>query len=85
MWFAALGPIQNSPWFYKFLQRLFDGSEPVSKLLSLDPFHAAPPRYLRARIFNYRFSTPAEHKIDGVWWKRTFSHIFLPPTVRRLP
>lgn len=85
MWFAALGPIRNSPWFHRFVQKLFEGSEPVRKLLLQDPFPDTPPSYLRARVFNYRFSSPAEHESDGVWWKRTFSHIYLGPIVRLEP
>jgi len=83
MWFAALGPIKNSSWFYPFAQRLFDGSDSVRDLLAVDPFPDGPPRYLRARVFNYQFASPEEHERDGVWWKRTFSHVFLPPVVRR--
>jgi predicted DCC family thiol-disulfide oxidoreductase YuxK len=82
MWFAALGPIRNSAWFHRFTKRLFEGSVPVRQLLSQDPFPDIPPRYLRARVFNYRFASKTEHALDGVWWKRTFSHLYLPPIVR---
>ena len=85
MWFVAQGPIKNSSWFYPFAQRLFDGSDSVRDLLAVDPFPDTPPRYLRARVFNYQFASPEERKTDGVWWKRTFSHVFLPPVVRRRP
>lgn len=85
MWFAALGPIRSSPWFYHFAQRLFDGSEPVKKLLAIDPFPDVPPRYLRAHVFDYRFTSPSERAETGDWWTRSFSHVFLPPIVRRQP
>jgi len=83
MWFAALGPIRNSPWFYRFTQRLLEGSESVGLLLSQNPFPGAPPRYLRARVFDYQFTDSQEKTVDGAWWSRTFIHVFLPPIVRR--
>lgn len=82
MWFAALGPIRNSPWFYGFIRRLFGGSPTVRALLSVDPFPDRPPRLIRARMYDYRFSTPAEKEIEGVWWKRTYTHDYLPPVTR---
>ncbi len=82
MWFAALGPIQNSPWFYNFIRRLFGGSPSVKTLLSVDPFPDSPPRLIRARMYDYRFSTPDERAIEGVWWKRTYTHDYLPPVAR---
>lgn len=85
MWFAALGPIRSSPWFHRFIQRLFEGSEPVRNLLSQDPFPDSPPRYLRARVFNYRFANETERAVDGVWWTRNFSHVYLPAVGRRQP
>jgi lipase maturation factor 1 len=83
MWFAALGPIRNSPWFYYFTQRLLEGSAPVKRLLALDPFPDSPPRYLRAHIYDYRFATPEERTLDRVWWKRSLSHAYLPTISRR--
>ena len=82
MWFAALGPIQNSPWFYNFILRLFEGSPAVKALLSVDPFPDRPPQLIRARMYDYRFSTSDEMSIEGVWWKRTYTHDYLPPVAR---
>jgi predicted DCC family thiol-disulfide oxidoreductase YuxK len=82
MWFAALGPIQNSPWFYGFIHRLFEGSPAVKALLSVDPFPDRPPRMIRARMYEYRFSSPNERAVEGVWWKRTYTHDYLPPVAR---
>jgi predicted DCC family thiol-disulfide oxidoreductase YuxK len=83
MWFAALGPIRNSPWFYGFAQRLFEGSPSVKKLLAQDPFPNTPPRYLRAHVFDYRFSSPEQRAKSGAWWTRSFSHVFMPPITQR--
>ena len=83
MWFAALGPIQSSPWFFRFVSRLLEGSEPVKRLLAVDPFPGASPRYLRAQIYDYRFTVPEERAETGYWWARTHSHTYLSPIRKR--
>jgi hypothetical protein len=76
MWFAALaGRGENQPWFLRFEARLFEGSPPVVALLRDDPFPGRPPRYLRARLFLYRFTRPGE----AVWWDREEVATFCPP------
>src|SRR4029077_9611929 len=61
MWFAALGDPRGSPWFTNLMIRLLEGSPPVLRLLERNPFPQAPPRYLRAMIYNYRFANWREH------------------------
>jgi hypothetical protein len=68
MWFAALGDVRDNPWFVRFCLRLLEGSPSVLALLDRNPFPDAPPRYLRARLYDYRFSTPAERRETGAWW-----------------
>lgn len=59
MWFAALRGYENEPWFAHFAARLLEGRPEVLALLAADPFaDGEPPRYLRARLFEYRFSSP---------------------------
>ncbi|MCZ6574146.1 MAG: lipase maturation factor family protein, partial [Planctomycetota bacterium] len=40
-------------------------------LLEHNPFPGAPPRYMRAIIYDYAFTDPAERSATGNWWKRT--------------
>jgi len=70
MWFAALGPVQDSPWFYNFAGRLVEGSKAVTGLLEHDPFPEGGPRYLRAVEYDYRFTNWAERRSTGAWWTR---------------
>jgi len=69
MWFAALGSIRNNPWFISFLERLLTGEPIVLALLESNPFPDSPPRYIRARVQNYEFTSPAERTSSGNWWK----------------
>jgi hypothetical protein len=78
MWFAALGNYQSAPWILNFLERLLDGSPQVLGLLDRNPFPNAPPRYIRAQVYDYRFTTPEERKVTGEWWQREWKGAYVP-------
>ncbi|MBM7090706.1 lipase maturation factor family protein [Streptomyces sp. NPDC056956] len=81
MWFAALSPAYAEPWFGRLVERLLAGDRDTLRLLRASPFPPdAPPRYVRARLFRYRFSTRRELRETGAWWQRTYVRDFLPPT-----
>ena len=51
MWFAALaGDCRAAPWFFRFEQRLLEGSPAVLGLLAQNPFSDHPPRYVRSVV-----------------------------------
>jgi hypothetical protein len=54
----------------RFLTRLLEADRPTLRLLRGDPFDGKPPRYVRARLFHYRFSTWRELRETGAWWVR---------------
>ena len=78
MWFAALGYFEANPWFFRFLMRLLEGSAPVLALLKENPFPAAPPRYVRGVVYDYRFTTRIERRTTGAWWKRERRGLYSP-------
>ncbi|SPE54724.1 hypothetical protein SBV1_1930042 [Verrucomicrobia bacterium] len=78
MWFAALGTYQQNPWFINFCVRLLEGSPPALVLLKQNPFPKAPPRYLRARAYDYHFTDWATRRKTGAWWRRTEKGEYLP-------
>jgi predicted DCC family thiol-disulfide oxidoreductase YuxK len=78
MWFAALGDYRQNPWFVSLLERLLRNTPEVTRLLEHNPFPANPPRYVRARLYEYRFTTLEEHRTTGAWWKREESGEYLP-------
>jgi predicted DCC family thiol-disulfide oxidoreductase YuxK len=79
MWFAALGNVQQSPWFGNFCERLLQGSPEVLALLDKNPFPKHPPRFIRAELYDYHFTSPAERRTTGAWWKRKPIGEYLPP------
>jgi lipase maturation factor 1 len=78
MWFAALGNYRTDPWIVEFLERLLEGSPQVLALLRHNPFPAAPPRYIRAQLYEYRFTTKAERRATGEWWHREWKGTYVP-------
>jgi hypothetical protein len=79
MWFAALDDVRREPWFLNFMVRLLENSKPVVSLLEKNPFRDSPPRYVRARLFQYRFSSKSERKQTGAWWSREEVGNYCPP------
>ncbi|MEO6200334.1 MAG: lipase maturation factor family protein [Cryobacterium sp.] len=78
MWFLALGA-RDTRWFETFIVRLLEGDGPTLRLLRLNPFPGAPPRRIRARVFLYRYSTPAERRATGDWWVRAEVGLLVAP------
>jgi len=80
MWFAALGTASQNPWFLRFLQRLLENSPEVTALLDSNPFPDKPPLYVRALLYDYRYSSREEKEATGTWWVRQPEGIYYPAT-----
>ncbi|HEU4572150.1 MAG TPA: lipase maturation factor family protein, partial [Candidatus Limnocylindrales bacterium] len=79
MWFLPLSPGYADGWFIAFLVRLLQNDPPTLRLLRHNPFPDAPPVYVRARLFLYQFTTRAERRATGAWWRRTPAGEFMSP------
>lgn len=78
MWFAALGGYRGNPWLTRFMARLLEGSPEVLALLASNPFPDRPPRYVRAVVYDYRFTDAEERRRSGAWWKRELRGLYAP-------
>jgi len=78
MWFAALGSYQSDRWFVHFMLRLLQGSPQVLALLDKNPFPHAPPRYVRALLYDYHFTDGATKRAEGTWWRRELKGSYFP-------
>jgi hypothetical protein len=78
MWFAALGDYRSSPWFGHLLFQLLKGSPDVLALLQRNPFPQAPPKYIRALLYDYQFTTWSERRATGNWWNRRLLGEYFP-------
>ncbi|MFE5187899.1 lipase maturation factor family protein [Streptomyces sp. NPDC056628] len=81
MWFAALSPSYAGSWFGTLVERLLENDRATLRLLRRSPFPAhEPPRFVRARLFRYRYTTWRELRETGACWERTYVREYLPPT-----
>ncbi len=79
MWFAAMSSYQDYPWFVNFVAKLLSNNHAVLGLLRSNPFPNAPPHFVRAQLYEYHFTTPAERHRTGNWWKRSLVGLYFPP------
>jgi hypothetical protein len=70
LWFASLGPWQQSPWVVNAQVRLTEGSPSVLRLFRSDPFKGSPPTLVRTVIWQYWFSDKETKRTTGAWWRR---------------
>ncbi|MFE3031710.1 lipase maturation factor family protein [Streptomyces canus] len=81
MWFAALSPAYAGAWFGTMVERLLENDPATLRLLRRSPFPAdEPPRFVRASLFRYRYTTWRELRETGACWERTYVREYLPPT-----
>lgn len=85
MWFAAMAPDYFSygePWFARFVGKLLVADPGTLSLLAGDPFGGKPPTFVRAELYEYRFSTPQQRRATGLWWQRRLVGEYLPAASR---
>jgi len=83
MWFLPISPAYGQGWFVTFLTRLLENDHQVLGLLRRNPFPDAPPAFVRARLFEYRFTTWRERRETGAWWHREAVGELIPPFALR--
>jgi hypothetical protein len=79
MWFAAMSSPAEHDWFPALLVKLLQGDAATIGLLRTNPFPDRPPKYIRARYYEYHFTTPEEHRRTGLWWQRRLIGTYYPP------
>ena len=83
-WFASFSwaepqPWTSQPWLFPFVERLLENQPVVTDLLAENPFPDKPPKFIRAMTYDYVYTTAAERKETGHWWKRTLLREYFPP------
>jgi hypothetical protein len=71
LWFASLGPWQQSSWVVLAQRRLVGGSPSVLRLFRNDPFDGKPPALVRTVRWQYWFTDLETKRRTGAWWRRT--------------
>ncbi|MDQ2962129.1 MAG: lipase maturation factor family protein [Pseudomonadota bacterium] len=78
MWFAALGDARANPWFQNLMLRLLEGSPTVLALLDSNPFPDGPPKFVQAKLYDYRFADRSTRAATGQWWVRQLAGWYFP-------
>lgn len=78
MWFAAFENSAQDPWFFRLMEKLLEGDKAVLSLFKTNPFPDHPPRFIRAVLYKYNFTTWEERSKTGNWWKREYLGEYFP-------
>jgi len=84
LWFASLGPWQQSPIVLQTEERLLEDDPYVLQLFAGNPFSAKPPLEVRAVLWQYWFTDPATKRATGRWWRRQMIGHYAP-VIERAP
>jgi hypothetical protein len=82
LWFASLSTWRQEPIVPRTEQALLRGDKDVLLLFAGNPFPKAPPKQVRAVLWQYWFATPEEKRAGGMWWRREQLGLYAPTLER---
>jgi len=83
LWFASLGDWQQNTLVPLTEERLLTNSRDVLALFRGNPFAAEPPKYVRAMLWQYWFTSMREKRETGNWWRRQLLGLYAPVITRQ--
>jgi lipase maturation factor 1 len=84
LWFASLGGWREYPIVPNTEIELLANDQDVLALFAGNPFPQQPPRQIRTVLWQYWFTTMAEKRASGMWWRRQALGLYAP-TLEREP
>jgi len=84
LWFASLGSWRDYPIVPNAEVRLLENDKDVLSLFAGNPFASGSPQQIRAVIWQYWFTSMAEKRATGLWWRRQYLGLYAP-TLQREP
>jgi hypothetical protein len=78
LWFASLGSWQQNPLVPRTEERLLTDDPDVLALFASNPFAGAPPRQVRAVLWQYWFTSMEQKRATGDWWTRKLLGVYAP-------
>jgi len=78
LWFASLSDWHLNEMVPLTEERLLAGAPDVLALFRSNPFPLSPPRYVRAVLWRYWFTSMDEKRRIGNWWRRQFLGLYAP-------
>jgi hypothetical protein len=78
LWFASLGGWRDNMFVVSAEERLLANSRDVLQLFAGNPFSQAPPKLVRAVVWEYWFTSLEEKRATGMWWRRKLLGLYAP-------
>jgi hypothetical protein len=78
LWFASLGTWREYSIVPNTEVRLLSNDADVLGLFAGNPFPHAPPKRVRAVLWQYWFTSIAEKRATGNWWRRQLLGLYAP-------
>lgn len=78
LWFASLGSWREYPLVTNTEERLLTSDKDVLALFAGNPFPNAPPKQVRALLWQYWFTSMTEKHATGNWWRRELLGLYAP-------
>ncbi len=78
LWFASLGAWRQNMFVVSTEERLLSNDRDVLSLFRSDPFADAPPKQIRAVLWQYWFTSMADKHATGNWWRREYLGTYAP-------
>ncbi|MGB7190312.1 MAG: lipase maturation factor family protein [Acidobacteriaceae bacterium] len=83
LWFASLDDWQQNNIVPLTEESLLAGSPSVLHLFAGNPFPESPPRYVRAVLWQYWFTSLKQKRDTGDWWTRKLLGLYAPVVTLR--
>jgi len=84
LWFASLESWRSNSIVVRTEERLLSSEADVITLFAENPFPQKPPKQVRAVLWRYWFTTLAEKRERGLWWRCELLGLYAP-TLERGP
>ena len=78
LWFASLDDWRQNEIVPLSEERLLQNDRDVLALFAGNPFAHAPPRFVRAVLWQYWFTSESEKRRSGNWWRRQYLGLYAP-------
>ncbi len=78
LWFASLSDWQQNNFVPLTEERLLENDPDVLALFRNNPFASGPPKYVRAMLWQYWFTSMNEKRQTGNWWRRQLLGLYAP-------
>jgi lipase maturation factor 1 len=82
LWFASLTDWHQAEIVPLTEERLLENDADVLGLFKGNPFAKAPPRFVKAVLWQYWFTSMDEKRRTGNWWRRQLMGLYAPEITR---